>query len=242
MIASFIHGLKLIKPANNVNNEYNLFVANSHYTPIGKGYGEYTLDSNAAKALELTSNLPDLSGGYLRQIKAMLLLERFTTTNGDFIIATAQPSFPSNLGTPVIKEQYLEALCGKKFISYNNSGVWSNWKELNSGLIKSAAFTADATAQTIDIDPTTINEYFITLQTSSSVDIVLHNSNFFNRNIIIDINPETANYNLTWDPKIIWKNTATPPTGVDATSRISVIINVTTDNEVLGVWQIYSVI
>lgn len=242
MMASFIHGLKIIKPYNPYNNDFSLLVTNAHLAPIGKSHGEYTLDSNSDIALEITTNLPDLSGGYLKQVKVTFLLERFTTTNGDFIIATAQPTFPSNLGQPIIKEQYLEALKGKKFISYNNSGVWSNWKELNSGLIKSAAFTADAAAQTIDIDPTTINEYFITLQTSSSVDIVLHNSNFFNRNIVIDINPETANYTLTWDPKIIWKNTATPPPGVDATSRISVILNVTPDNEVLGVWQIYSVI
>ena len=242
MIASFIHGLKIIKPANPYNNDFSLLVTNAHLAPIGKSYGEYTLGSNSDIALEITTNLPDLSGGYLKQVKVTFLLERFTTTNGDFIIATAQPSFPSNLGQPIIKEQYLEALKGKKFISYNNAGVWSNWKELNSGIVKSVNFVVDSAAEVVNIDPTTINEYFLTLKTGSSVEFILHDSNFFSRNIVLDINPETSNYTLVWDPKIVWKNTSTPPPSVDATSRISVIITITPDNEILGVWQIYSVI
>jgi hypothetical protein len=54
MIASFIHGLKIIKPANPYNNDFSLLVTNAHLAPIGKSYGEYTLDSNGNIALEVT--------------------------------------------------------------------------------------------------------------------------------------------------------------------------------------------
>lgn len=242
MIASFIHGLRTIKPVNPSHSDFTLFVVNAYHSPIGKSYGKYTLDANTDKALELTINLPDLSGGYLKQVEVNFLLERCTTSNGDFIIATAAPLFPPNLGSPIISVQYLEALKEKKFISYNNNNVWTPWKELNSGLVKSAHFLIDGVTETINIDPTTINEYFLTLETGSSVDFVLHESNFFNRNIVLDINPETSNYTLTWDPKIVWKNTGTPPPGVDSTFRISVTISKTPDNEYLGVWNTYSVI
>lgn len=243
MLLSMLHGLKLIKNPIPSQNDFSTLIANAFIAPVGKSYGSYTIDSNTNKTLVLTENLPDFSGGYLKKVQIDFLIDRCSTPNGDFVIATARPLFPSNLGTPIIDEQYLTAIKERKFITYQDGSGWTNWKELNSGIITRAFFTFDnnAVQEEVAIDPTTVTEYFLELKTNSNIKIKLYESNFFNKTIYIDINPETANYVIEWDNKLTWVG-GTPPQGVDATSRISITIQKNHDNEYLASFKVYQVI
>ncbi len=241
MLLSMLHGLVARRAPVNSADTYKRLIANAYSAPLGKSYGHYTLDTLSEKTLEVTTNLPDVSG-FLAQTQVNFLLERTTTERGDFIIATAQPFFPNNLGQPVISEHYINALRGRKFIAYQNGNTWTPWKEIGCTSRYVADFTAAASATTeLDIDPMTVREYFVRLEPLAIVNIEIGATAKFTHTVTIDFSPEAATQSLNWPAgRITWTSAnELPPPAVDVGSRLQVVLKRSEDGLLLGSYDIY---
>lgn len=242
MLLPLLHGLKF--KHNSVTSFFNfktVVATNAQTAPIGKSTGNYLLDGDAALASVTTENLPDLSG-FLKKVRIDFDLERVTSERGDFIVATAHPSLPNNLGAPVISEVYLEALEGRKYICDNFSGIWSTWREIRSDNSVSLFKTADsAEPAVIGVDPVTLRNYYIELNPGADVTIELHNSDspYFTE-VNFDFNMVGSSYTLTWPAGIIWANeTNSPPPDLAAGTRLNVTIKKTRDEKLYASFKDY---
>ena len=242
MFLTLLHGLG-IRKNQATNYSYSDLTANALTAPLGKSHGSYTLDTLSEKAIEITTNLPDVSG-YLKQTQVDFIIERSKTQNVDFIIATAQPMFPANLGTPIIDKQYIESLWGKKFITYQNNvtNEWSQWKELNCDLSYLGIFDILSNeTKVVSIDPVTLREYFINLNPNCILNIDVVNVAKFTKPIFIDLAPEGSVYSVNWiGAPLTWVNqTQSPPETVTPGLRVRIEINKSPDNLLLASYEIY---
>lgn len=240
MFLSLLHGLGIRKQPTPPGQTFNVPIIDAHLAPLGKSYGTYIIDSLSAPAVITTKNLPDVTG-YLKNTQADFLLERLQTPNGDFIVAQADPKFPSNLGSPVIDQQYLEALRGRKFIAYQNADKsWTPWKEIGVGVSLTAKFQVTTTPVEITFDPNTIRDYFIEIAPGGVTDFVVGAPAKFVKPIDIVLAPESATYSVTWPVGLIWTNDAqTAPGNVPVGSRLHVELRTDNKGHILATDTVY---
>lgn len=236
-----LHGL-MPKRNNQSEDSYKALTVDAHAAEAGKSYGSYTLDVNSAKAITRTTNLPDLSNSSLKQVQVDFLLERYSATKGDFVIATANPFFPENLGTPIIDGQYVDALRGRQWISYQTEYAWTPWKETDTTKSFLANFTVPDNGEiTLVIDPQTITEYFVQLGLASVVNIDMGFLTRYNKPIYIDLVPVTSSYVVNWPSELLWTNTerAGAPLAASPGTRIRIEIKRSQDGLMLARYELY---
>lgn len=241
MLMAMLHGLGIRKQPTPAEQTFNNPITNAHLAPLGKSYGSYVIDSLSAQSIVTTSNLPDVTG-YLKNVKVDFLLERMNTANGDFVVAQAEPTFPSNLGAPIIDQQYLDGLKGRKFIAYLVSNVWTPWKEINSGSDFTAKFLVNSTPLDLYLDPITVREYFVELSPSSVLNLTVGAYSKFTKPISLDIAPVSNSYTVNWPAGVVWTNsTQTAPTNVPVGSRLHVQFYKDNTGQILGDATVYKV-
>jgi hypothetical protein len=238
MLQAMLHGLG-IRKIPDPQHSFKQVTTDAFLAPLGKSYGSYTLDSNSLVALEVTENLPNLSGA-LKNVQLDFYLERYTTTNGDFIVATCDPSFPGNLGTPIVPLAYIDAIRGRKYITYYRNNVWTEWKEIGTAsLVTYEAFIEDDPV-TIVLDPQTVRNYLVHLEPGSVATFDIVNFDTSSYQIEIDINPTGASYTLNWPADLEWTNTTrTPPEAIQIDERLNVLIRKSSDGIILATYLIY---
>jgi hypothetical protein len=243
MLLSMLHGLFTNRIPVFINDTYSTLSTNAFAAPVGKSYGSYTIDGNGVLALVRTTNLPDFVGSALKKVQLDFLLERFVTPQGDFVIATVQPFFPTDLGPQTISDHYVKSLKGRKFISYLKSGNWSAWKELNCTVKYLADFTStDTVPMTVEIDPQTISEYFIKIGLGSTVTLTIPDKSKFVKPVHVDLVPSGSSYSVVWPSGLTWSNDGgTPPSTLEVGSRVRVKFELSFDNFLVASYSIYKV-
>ncbi len=242
MFMAALHGLGIRRIPTPPEHTYNKPVIDAHLAPLGKSYGSYVIDSLSTIAVITTQNLPDLTG-YLKNTQMDFLLERYETSNGDFIVAEARPKFPSNLGAPVIDPQYLDAVRGRKFIAYQNADKsWKPWREINSGVDLTAKFRVEGDPVEMVLDPVTIRSYFIEIAPGGIIDVVMGAYSKLTKPLSIDVAPEGASYSLNWPNNLVWTNdTQTAPTKPGVGQRLHVKIFTSETGDILAESHYYKV-
>jgi hypothetical protein len=242
MLTALLHGLGIRKQPTPPGQTFNVPIIDAHLAPLGKSYGTYIIDSLSTPAVITTKNLPDVTG-YLKNTQADFLLERLQTPNGDFIVAQAEPKFPSHLGTPVIDPQYLDALRGRKFIAYQKADKsWTPWKEIGAGVNLTAKFQVTTTPVELTFDPCTIRDYFIEIEPGGIVDFVVGAEPKFTHPINIVLAPVSATYYATWPAGLIWTNDAqTPPANLAVGTRLHVELRSDNKGQIQATDTVYRV-
>ena len=243
MLLSMLHGLFARRSSASINDFSIILATDVFEAPVGKSLGSYTLDANGTLVAVKTVNLPNFVGSALKQVQLDFLLERFVTNQGDFIIATVQPFFPTNLGAPIISEHYVKSLKGRKFISYHQDALWTAWKELNCTVKYLADFASqDAVPMAVYIDPQTISEYFIKIGLGSTITLTIPDKSKFIKSVHIDLVPSGNSYAVVWPAGLTWSNVSgTPPSTLEVGSRIRVKLQLSFDNFLVASYTIYRV-
>lgn len=243
MLLSTLHGLLTNRQAVQNNDPYKTLISNVFSAPIGKSYGTYTLDVDGLAAFVKTINLPNFVGSFLKKVQLDFLVERFDTAQGDFIIATVQPKFPTNLGAPIISEHYVNSLKGRKFISYLVDGNWTAWKELNCIVKYLANFaSADAVPMTINIDPQTITEYFVNIGLGSTVTLVISDKSRIVKPVFVDLATSGSFLSVIWPEGVVWSNPdGSPPLMLGLGERVCVKFELSSENLLVASYDVYKV-
>lgn len=242
MFLAMLHGLGIRKQPTPPGQTFNVPIIDAHLAPLGKSYGSYIVDSLSTPAVITTKNLPDVTG-YLKNTLVEFWIERLQTPSGDFIVARVDPKFPSHLGTPVIDPQYLDALRGRQYVTYQNTdGSWKPWKEQNSGVDFTAKFEVTPTPLELTIDPVTIRDYFVEVAPGGIVDLVVGAAEKFTHPVHVVIAPESSTYFVTWPAGLVWTNdTQTAPPNLAVGTRLHVELRKSPTGQILASPTVYKV-